>query len=224
MKLILNEEMYKGYNIKWVTDKNHGRHVEVYKDKEFMASYRNAEEARDEIDSGEIEEEVTSSSVTTKIDYKGKADPLHEGKLYFKEGKVSHEPIEGAKVYEEVEDPTVNEEINPFKDLIKVKSEMKPGLYTDGFGGVYKAPKTGMTKKYKYKKYQFAYDFKQSCMVIFYKNRVVDSVPLSLADWLDNPEYYMEYYLDDMEAEVQAILKQHPEADPNNAWPSDFLD
>ena len=159
-----------------------------------------------------IEEETLDESKVLKTNveigddviYKGKKYNLTdiEGSNYYlqPEDKRKKELIVKEPILDKV-DEEVNEEFNPFKDMEKLpdSTNMKPGLFTDGEGGVYEAPKSGLSKKFKSKGFEFAYDFKTRELVVFNKNKEVERKGLSISSWLDNPKYWADKYAESLD-------------------------
>ena len=160
-----------------------------------------------------IDEENDQTYGGYKMHYHTESDGVH---LDVKKGSkvvytcYAEDPHEVDEVYKMIDDGSIDEELNeeydPFKDLKKVKSDMKKGLYTDGMGGVYEAPKSGLSHKIKKGKYQFAYDFKGHELVVFYQNKELDRVGLNLGDWLDDPDYWISVWESDQEDLVNNYL------------------
>lgn len=120
---------------------------------------------------------------------------------YYEQGLCELEPLRGKKEcilaaesnLKKI-DEELNEEFNPFKDMVKEKGEMRKGLYTDGMGGVYSAPKNGLSRKIKLNGKQYAYDFKKREIICYDLGKEIQRMSLQLSNWLDGPEYWCEVF------------------------------
>ena len=101
--------------------------------------------------------------------------------------------------------PSMSESVNPFKGMKKVKMSdaewdkaRKTGNYvTDGLDGVYEVPKTGYSDIIKHKGMYFRYNFKDRQIEVLEddKKKVVAWMGLSVSNWVDGPEYWIEQFI-----------------------------
>ncbi len=103
----------------------------------------------------------------------------------------------------------INESINPFKGMKKVKSEDNPrATYaTDGYGNTYEVPKTGYSDTVKLDtddEFLVRYNYKNRKVEVLSKSdkKIMYSIQLNVLDWLDNPEYWAENAISEMNAEI----------------------
>lgn len=104
----------------------------------------------------------------------------------------------------------INESINPFKGMKKVKSEDNPrATYaTDGYGNTYEVPKTGYSDTIRIddgdNKFLVRYNYKNKEVEVLSKSdkEIMHSIQLNVLDWLDNPEYWAETAVSEMDNEL----------------------
>ena len=104
----------------------------------------------------------------------------------------------------------INESINPFKGMKKVKSEDNPkATYAyDGYGNTYEVPKTGYSDTVRIdaddKEFLVRYNYKNREVEVLSKSdkKIMYSIQLNVLDWLDNPEYWAENAISEMDAEI----------------------
>ena len=104
----------------------------------------------------------------------------------------------------------INESINPFKGMKKVKSEDNPkATYAyDGYGNTYEVPKTGYSDNVRIntddEEFLVRYNYKNREVEVLSKSdkKIIHSIQLNVLDWLDNPEYWAENAISEMDAEI----------------------
>ena len=126
------------------------------------------------------------------------------GYLYFHLNEtVFYIIFDGRVINESISD--INESVNPFKGMKKVKMSdaewgkaRKTGNYvTDGFDNVYEVPKTGYSDIIKHKGMYFRYNFKDRQIEVLEddKKTVVSWMGLTPSNWVDGPEYWIEQFI-----------------------------
>ena len=96
-------------------------------------------------------------------------------------------------------------EYNGFKDLIKVKSN---GDVNDGLGNEYKIPNEGFSSIYKVSNHRFRYNFNTKSLEILDSSQdVIDEIDLSAEEWVDNPDYWAENYLHEINIDLEETME-----------------
>lgn len=84
----------------------------------------------------------------------------------------------------------IKAEYDAFKDM---KIDDKNGRYTDGQGHSYVKDKK-YSDSIKYDVYDFKYNYEKEMLEIYWYGKFFDANYLSLGNWLDNPDYWVEQY------------------------------
>ena len=79
------------------------------------------------------------------------------------------------------------------------EASLPPGYYTLGDGHVHKIPTTGYSKWYKRGDYKFRYNNATKEIEAYYIENMIDSMGLSFLNWVENPDYWVDYYLKEIE-------------------------
>lgn len=79
------------------------------------------------------------------------------------------------------------------------EASLPPGYYTLGDGHVHKIPTTGYSKWYKRGDYKFRYNNATKEIEAYYIESMIDSMGLSFLNWVENPDYWVDYYLKEIE-------------------------
>jgi len=90
----------------------------------------------------------------------------------------------------------------------KVNEEsLPPGYYTLGDGKVRKIPTEGFSKWYKRGDYSFRYNYATKSLECYYIDRSskIDELGLSFTNWIDNPDYWVDNYLNQIEEEAKSL-------------------
>lgn len=90
----------------------------------------------------------------------------------------------------------------------KVNEEsLPPGYYTLGDGKVRKIPTEGFSKWYKRGDYSFRYNYATKNLECYYidKSEKIDELGLSFTNWIDNPDYWVDNYLNQIEDEAKSL-------------------
>lgn len=87
------------------------------------------------------------------------------------------------------------------------------GYYTLGDGHIHKVPTTGYSKWYKRGDYKFRFNNATQQIEAYYMDEIFDSMGLSFMNWIENPDYWVDYYMKELEdtAEYENIYGESTE-------------
>lgn len=79
---------------------------------------------------------------------------------------------------------------------MRMKEGLPAGYYTLGDGHIHKVPTTGYSKWYKRDDYKFRYDNAEQQLEVYYNGEKIDTRGLNFMDWIENPDYWVDDYLE----------------------------